>query len=48
MFFKKKKKCYYCGDKHRRTKKYKCNVRTNSGSYDIWCCNTCGKLRGIL
>lgn len=47
-FNKSKHKCYYCGDKHKETPKHLIKVDTNHGSYEVWCCHTCGRLRGLL
>lgn len=43
MFGMKKRKCYFCGDKHKRTKKYALKV----GEETFYVCNMCGMLRGF-
>ena len=47
-FNKSKHKCVFCGDNHKEIPKYKAKAYTNNGSYEVWCCHTCGKLRRLL
>lgn len=48
LFGKSKHKCCYCGDKRKETPKYKAKVYTINGNYKVYCCHTCGRLRGLF